>query len=216
MSISNNTTKLQSLIDKINSLPEAGSGGENLDEEISAQETLISEQDTKIAELIEKVKNKASVTYPTLSNPASAENLQEGYQLIDDNGNIVTGTHVCPSGGGNVSEVGTCTVSFVNSEFGGDCYIFSIIATIVEDGVQKSYFYEGNEDLDFVVHNVVCGSAITLVANLSYTTPAYAEISGTATFDFSQEIGSYNDWIMGFTAPLVANENCIIYYSYEA
>lgn len=110
MSILNNTTalqneqtELQSLLASVNALPE----GENLDAEISAQETLISEQDAKITELAEILSSKASVSYPTLSNPATAENLQEGYQLIDESGNVVTGTHVC-SGGGAVE---TCTVT---------------------------------------------------------------------------------------------------------
>ena len=113
MSILNNTTalqneqtELQNLLASVNALPEAGSGGENLDAEISAQETLISEQDAKITELAEILSSKASVSYPTLSNPATAENLQEGYQLIDESGNVVTGTHVCSGGSAE-----TCTVT---------------------------------------------------------------------------------------------------------
>lgn len=55
MSIKNNTTSLQDLLDKVNALPEA----ENLDTEISTQSTLLSEQDAKIAELAQVLAGKA-------------------------------------------------------------------------------------------------------------------------------------------------------------
>lgn len=55
MSIKNNTTSLQSLLEQVNSLPEA----ENLDTELSAQTTLIAEQDAKIAELAQVLAGKA-------------------------------------------------------------------------------------------------------------------------------------------------------------
>lgn len=106
MSIKNNTTSLQSVLEALSNK----TAGENLDEEISAQETLISEQDAKIAELAEILSSKASVSYPTLSNPATAENLQEGYQLINGNGNVITGTHTC-SGGSADTYTGTITTS---------------------------------------------------------------------------------------------------------
>ena len=56
--------------------------------------------------------SKVSTSLPTLENPGGAENLQEGYQLIDDNGNIVNGTlsppswnqlNLLPDGGDSVS-----------------------------------------------------------------------------------------------------------------
>lgn len=55
MSIKNNTTSLQSLLEMVNSLPEA----ENLDTEILTQTTLLSEQDAKIAELAQVLAGKA-------------------------------------------------------------------------------------------------------------------------------------------------------------
>ena len=68
MSIKNNTTSLQSLLDTINNLPEASTTpSENLDEEISTQETLISEQNIKIAELAEVLANKSSGSYNSTS-----------------------------------------------------------------------------------------------------------------------------------------------------
>lgn len=55
MNILSNTNLLNSLLEQANSLPDV----ENLDEEISAQSELISEQDAKIAELAEVLAGKA-------------------------------------------------------------------------------------------------------------------------------------------------------------
>lgn len=56
MSIKQNITNLQNLLAQVNALPEA----ENFDIEISTQSTLLSEQDTKIAELAEILNSKAT------------------------------------------------------------------------------------------------------------------------------------------------------------
>ena len=56
MSIKNNITSLQSLLEQVNALPEA----ENLDEELTTQSTLLSEQDAKIAELADILAGKAA------------------------------------------------------------------------------------------------------------------------------------------------------------
>lgn len=141
-------------MDKINALPNASDGGEDLDEEISTQETLISEQDAKIAELIEKVKNKASVTYPTLSNPATSENLQEGYELIDGNGNIITGTHVCSSGGNDVE---TCTLQIQNGT--GDKASLAY-ASIEDDKIIAKYCSIADGGIASIL--CLCGSMLTL------------------------------------------------------
>ena len=59
------------------------------------------------AELIAQIKSAlvgkgtCGVTLPTLSNPATSDNLEEGYELIDEDGNIVVGTHVCSGGSGD-------------------------------------------------------------------------------------------------------------------
>lgn len=58
MSIKNNITSLQSLLEKVNALPEA-TDGENLDVEISTQENLLAEQDAKIAELAQVLTSKS-------------------------------------------------------------------------------------------------------------------------------------------------------------
>ena len=51
---------------------------------------------------------KDSISLPTLSNPAAAENIQSGYEAINVSGEKVTGSHVCPEA--NVS-TGELTVS---------------------------------------------------------------------------------------------------------
>lgn len=56
LSIKNNTTIIQDLLEQVNSLPEA----ESLDTEILTQSTLLSEQDAKIAELAQVLAGKAS------------------------------------------------------------------------------------------------------------------------------------------------------------
>ena len=59
MSIKNNTALLNSLLEQVNNLPEATGGVEDLTAELSAQATLIAEQDEKIAELGEILSGKA-------------------------------------------------------------------------------------------------------------------------------------------------------------
>lgn len=46
------------------------------------------EMATKIGEI------SPETLLPDLSNPASAENVQEGYEVIDEEGNVIIGTHV--------------------------------------------------------------------------------------------------------------------------
>lgn len=121
------------------------------------------------------------------------------------------------SGGSSAASIETCTVTFNNSNLGNDCEIIEIIATILQNGVQTSYFLAGNQLQDAVINDVVCGTAITLITHLGYGMPAWAEIDGSATFDYSLEVvPSYSYWVMGFTAPAVVGESCTIYYSYEA
>ena len=58
---------------------------EDLDNEMTAQDSLIEQIKSAVA-------SKASVSYPTLSNPASAGNIESGYEAIDGSGNKITGT----------------------------------------------------------------------------------------------------------------------------
>ena len=57
---------------------------ENLDAELATQDSLI-------AQITTAVEGKAGVTLPVLSNPASAGNIEAGYQAITSNGSIVEG-----------------------------------------------------------------------------------------------------------------------------
>lgn len=77
----------------------------SIDEELSTQDDLIAQIQSVLDGKIGGVK------LPFLSNPGTAENLQEGYELIDGDGNIVVGTHVC-SGGGDGENI---TFHVVNS-----------------------------------------------------------------------------------------------------
>lgn len=55
MSLNTNITNLQEILNKVNTLPSA----ENLEDELNSQSSLISEQNTKIAELAEILASKA-------------------------------------------------------------------------------------------------------------------------------------------------------------
>lgn len=60
--------------------------GENLDDELFIQDDLIDS-------LTEKLKKKgAGLILPELSNPASADKIIEGYQAVDGEGKLITGT----------------------------------------------------------------------------------------------------------------------------
>lgn len=74
-------------------------GSFTIDNELTTQNDLITQIQTAL-------EGKASgVVLPELSNPATAENLEEGYELIDGDGNIVVGTHVCSGGGGESGDI---------------------------------------------------------------------------------------------------------------
>lgn len=64
--LQNNITNLQSLLDAVNALPEAGGISENLDAELNAQTEILSEQNTKILELSEILSNKAGNNMPDI------------------------------------------------------------------------------------------------------------------------------------------------------
>lgn len=80
----------------------------SIDNEMSTQDSLISQIQMALQN---KTAPSGGITLPTLSNPATAENLEEGYELIDEDGNIVVGTHVCEGGSGG----GAPTFSVVNN-----------------------------------------------------------------------------------------------------
>ena len=126
-------------------------------------------------------------------------------------------------GGSSGGSVETCTVTLDNESLSCDCTIFTIMATVVENGVERPYFFENSAGEWIYAHtisNVKCGSRIYLITHLNMTTP-YVEIDGGATYDFGVtdmfgSLSSMNFCTLAFTAPTTADEHCTIYYAYDA
>lgn len=53
--------------------------------------TVVTAQDDLIAQITTALEGKAAVSLPTLTNPASAENIESGYEAIDGDGNVIGG-----------------------------------------------------------------------------------------------------------------------------
>lgn len=85
MSIKNNTTDLQALLEVANNLPVA----ENLDTELSAQDELIAQI---VGALEGKTGGGGGVELPALSNPAGAGDILSGKEAINGDGNKVSGS----------------------------------------------------------------------------------------------------------------------------
>lgn len=124
-----NTTTIQELLNTINNLPEA----ENLDTEISTQTTLLSEQDTKIAELAQVLAGKAGgadqVSYDTCTVSITAdggwlygycatcfdgENIIYKHAFSNNLGNIIIEDVICGSSISLIHLVSNGGVSFSN------------------------------------------------------------------------------------------------------
>lgn len=243
--IQNNNADLQAILDSINALPEENSGvelptltnegsasdlvsgKELIDQEgnvitgtnpyeLNATNAEVEEQADLIAEIKTVLESKASVSYPELSNPATAENLEEGYELIDEDGNIVVGTHVCSGGGGtDTSDNFTCTVTIDNDSISADCPILFAIASTSDGGYLYTYIYREPHIYKITIPNVVCGTKIYLGSSIYQveSSGVYTEIDGSATFNSSSVFNGYDDALLEFTAPTVANEDCTIYYA---
>jgi hypothetical protein len=63
-----------------------------IDSELDAQDNLLEQ----IQNALETKAAGGGVELPDLDNPATAENLEAGYQMIDGSGNVVIGTHTDP------------------------------------------------------------------------------------------------------------------------
>ena len=124
-------------------------------------------------------------------------------------------------GSGGEAAIETCTVTFEDLTM-GDCIIWLVSAMTVENGIHKMYNYipSNNTTINsLTIPNVVCGSTLVLESQFhNGTDAAYVEIDGSATFDSSVLASNYAGslWFLTFTAPQTANENCTIYYAYEA
>ena len=108
-------SKMTAINDKIRSLLNL-TGIMGLDAMAANLGTAVSENDQQ-AVLIQQIKSalegKMAVTFPYLSNPGAAGDLLDGKQLIDGNGNVVTGTLVPASG--FVIKTGTTTSNSINT-----------------------------------------------------------------------------------------------------
>jgi hypothetical protein len=205
-------------------------------EEVDTQTDLIAQIKTKVNELPEAngepiLQNK-TVTPTASTQTVTADNGYDGLDTVTINGdtnlkaeNIVSGVSIfgvngsATSGGsGSSGDSGICTVTFNNSNFSDDCYIKAIATTVIENGERKTYIYntDSSDTVDFTLYNVCCGTMITLVCHLGYYGNVYTEIQGSATFNFSYEVvKGYSNHFAVFTAPSIANENCVIYYAYD-
>lgn len=124
--LSINTTSLQEILETVNNLPEASTGVElptlttpaseaevfegyeYIDQEGAAKvgtfsiDTELETQDDLIAQLqsaVDGLPEAGGVELPDLLNPATSDEILEGYEAVDGNGNLLVGTHVCESGG---------------------------------------------------------------------------------------------------------------------
>lgn len=108
-------SKMTAINDEIRSLVGV-TGTMGLDAMAANLGTAVSENDQQ-AVLIQQIKaaleGKMAVTLPYLSTPGTAGDLLNGKQLIDGNGNVVTGTLVPASG--FVIKTGTTTSNSINT-----------------------------------------------------------------------------------------------------
>ena len=77
---------------------------------------------------------KSGVKLPTLSNPASAENVQIGYDFIGENGNKITGTHEEEPG----LDTSDATATAANIDNGKTAYINGVKVTGTSNKVDTS------------------------------------------------------------------------------
>lgn len=88
ITIKNNTTSLQELLGRVSALQGAGgNSGENLDNELNAQATLLEEQSAKIAELTNILAGKAS-------GGNTGTNVETCIGTIEPWGSLLYGTNV--------------------------------------------------------------------------------------------------------------------------
>lgn len=95
---------------------------------------------------------------PTLTNPAGAANIQTGYEAIDGNGDLITGTHDCEAGQtpicGTVQRAeddGYLTISLENANKYSHLLVIALkltstmLDTYVQYGIYPCIFYSTDE-----------------------------------------------------------------------
>ena len=134
---------------------------------------------------------------------------------------LINKANSLPEAGG--SSVDTCTVTLDNENMSNDCRIISLVATILKNGVPTTYYdYIDTKNSSYIysktISNVICGTKIYLRAYLYHveTSGVFVDIQGSAIHNDTIITGGYDEAVLEFIAPTVANENCIIYYTYDA
>ena len=146
------------------------------------------------------------VQLPELSNPASAEHIVEGYEAVDGDGNKMTGSHICESGG---AEFKTCTMRFVPYSYSNGWETFEAAKvynnygyTKCVDGVISAELVRGDAattNFDITIENVLCGSLLFFSSNAEAVNTDDANGGGWDEIDPTH-----------FFAPAEANVVCTI------
>ena len=69
--------------------------GESIEAFSEELTTVTDTQTDLINDIMSALEGKSATGYPALSNPGTSEDLAKGRELIDQNGNVIAGTHVC-------------------------------------------------------------------------------------------------------------------------
>lgn len=142
--LTNNTEQLESLLAKINALPEAGGGGTDTSDATASADKIFAGETAYIAD------GKVTGTFTIDTELSTQENLISQLSTILD-------SKAC----GGSSGYDTCTVTVT-------CFktLRSYCYTAVIDGVLTAMFPSMDyNDFPLVLENVLCGSAILLDTN---------------------------------------------------
>ena len=211
--------------------------------EVNSQTELIAQIQSalegKVVGSSEPVLQNKTITPTTIEQTITADDGYDGLSSVTVNGdsnlvpeNIASGVSIfgvggtLEAGGGGSSDgdTTTCTVTLDNESVSEDCPIIAVAASIVEDGITKLHLSRimpvgSASRFKYTITNVVCGSMIILITSLYSSDIPYVDIDGSAIFESyikQADYGNSFDMQFVFTAPTVANENCTIYYAYEA
>ena len=119
------------------------------------------------------------------------------------------------SGGGGAVETCTVTISSYYSQRAFD----SLVATVVEDGVEKPYVRSRNELVcEDTIQNVKCGSIIVVILSCDTGIPYIEVTEGAALVKTDSHSNSFDGRIpimFIFTAPVTAGVHATIIADYE-
>ena len=129
-----------------------------------------------------------------------------------------------PEAGGGSSgsneNIKTCTIVLDNESVSYDCPIVYVSTMVYENGKHDNYSYFGPQDGNYklTIPNVVCGCKITLIAWMYNGDVPFVDIDGGASYESYVNLSHLATGLraLTITAPINADENCTIYYAYEA